>query len=136
MKQIKYFIFGLIFGLILYKTEVVSWFRIQEMFRFQSFHMYGVFASAIGVGVLSVFLIRKLKLKTLNGEDIKFPKPKFSWGLIIGGAMFGFGWALTGACPGPLYTLLGAGYFEIGIALLSAILGVWVYGLLKKKLPH
>lgn len=135
MKYFKYLIAGLFFGLLLYKAEVISWFRIQEMFRFQAFHMYGVIGSAVIVGVISVFLIKRLKFKTFSGEEIKFPTQKFSWGLIVGGGMFGIGWALTGACPGPLYTLVGAGYFEISVALLSAIAGVWLYGLLRKHLP-
>lgn len=136
MKNIKYLLVGILFGTVLTKTEAVSWFRIQEMFRFQSFHMYGIIGSAIAVGALSVWLLKKLKVKSINGEEIVIPDKQFSKGQIYGGIIFGMGWALAGACPGPLYALLGAGYSVIIVGLLSAMLGTWVYSYLKPKLPH
>ncbi len=136
MKNIKFLLVGALFGLVLTKTEAVSWFRIQEMFRFQSFHMYGIIGSAIVVGAISVYLIKKFKLKSMGGEEIVIPDKQFSKGQIIGGTIFGMGWALAGACPGPLYALLGAGYSTIIVAILSALLGTWVYSYLKPKLPH
>ena len=135
-----YVLLGAFFGLVLVKSEVVSWFRIQEMFRFQSFHMYGVIGSAVAVAALSVWLIKKLRVKTLGGEEISIP-PK-QWGTGIGtrywagGTLFGFGWALTGACPGPLFALLGAGVGVIVLAIASAVAGAWVYGALRPRLPH
>lgn len=127
----------MIFGLILYKSEVVSWYRIQEMFRFQSFHMYGVMGSAIVVGMISWLLVKKFGPRTTEDEHlIRSNKKKFSKGTVIGGLLFGMGWALTGACPGPLFTLVGAGFWIVGIVLLSAILGTWLYGVLQNKLPH
>ncbi len=136
MKNIKFLFFGILFGIILYKAEVISWFRIQEMFRFQSFHMYGIIGSAIAVGMISILVIKKLKLKSIDGADITFVPKQFTKGTVIGGTLFGIGWALTGACPGPLFALVGAGYWSIGIALLSAVAGVYLYGALKNKLPH
>jgi uncharacterized membrane protein YedE/YeeE len=136
MKNIKFLLVGVLFGTVLTKTEAVSWFRIQEMFRFQSFHMYGIIGSAIAVGALSVWLIKKFKIKSIDREPIIIPDKKFSKGQIIGGTIFGMGWALAGACPGPLYALLGAGYSVIIVAILSALLGTWVYSFLHPKLPH
>ncbi len=136
MNKIKYLFLGVLFGIILIKAEVVSWFRIQEMFRFQAFHMYGVIDSAVFVGAISILLIKKFKIKTIEGEEIKIiPKP-FTKGTIFGGLIFGLGWAMTGACPGPLYALLGSGALVIAVVLFSAILGTYVYALLKDKLPH
>jgi uncharacterized protein len=132
----KYFLAGIVFGLFLIKSEVVSWFRIQEMFRFQSFHMYGVIGSAVVTGMISVYLIKRLNLKTIDGQPIKFQNKKFHKGNVIGGLLFGFGWALTGACPGPLFALIGSGALVISVALLSALAGTWVYGALQHKLPH
>ena len=136
MQNTKYLIMGALFGTLLYKSEVISWFRIQEMFRFQSFHMYGVMGSAVAVGALSIFLIKRLNAKALNSEQIEIPDKQFSSGTVIGGTLFGMGWALTGACPGPLYTHLGAGTSVMIVAILSALLGVWLYGYLRPKLPH
>ncbi len=119
---------GTFFGTLLYKSEVISWFRIQEMFRFQSFHMYGVMGSAVVVGALSIFLIKRLNAKALNSELIEIPEKKFNSGTVIGGTLFGMGWALTGACPGPLYTHHGAGTSVMIVAILSALLGFWLYG--------
>jgi uncharacterized membrane protein YedE/YeeE len=136
MKKVYYLIIGFIFGIILIKAEVVSWFRIQEMFRFQSFQMYGIIGSAVMVGMLSVFLIKKLHVKTISGEPINIAPKEFTKGNIFGGLLFGFGWAMTGACPGPLYSLVGSGLLIILVVLLSAIAGTWVYGKLRDKLPH
>ncbi|RAW01121.1 transporter [Pseudochryseolinea flava] len=133
---IVYLIVGILFGILLVKSEVVSWFRIQEMFRFQSFHMYGVIGSAVAVGVLSVWIIKKFNVKTIQGEEVTFSKRKFSNGNIFGGLLFGCGWALTGACPGPLFAQIGTGAFAVGVTLLSAIIGTWVYGLIRERLPH
>jgi len=134
--NLKYLAAGVFFGIVLVKSEVISWFRIQEMFRLQSFHMYGVIGSAVLTGMLSVLLIKKFKVKTIYGEPIEFPEKKFNKGQIYGGLIFGFGWALTGACPGPLYALIGTGATVIIIALFSAIAGTWVYGKFREKLPH
>jgi len=127
---------GVLFGIILAKAEVVSWLRIQEMFHLKSFHMFGVIGSAIVVGAISVFLIKKFKIKTINGEEIILPSKTFNKGQIIGGLLFGFGWAMTGACPGPLFAQLGYGATVISITILMAIAGTWVYGKLREKLPH
>jgi len=134
--NIKYFITGILFGIILVKSEVISWFRIQEMFRLQSFHMYGVIGSAVITGMISILIIKKFNIKTIYGEKINFYQKKFNKGQIYGGLIFGFGWALTGACPGPLFALIGTGALVIIVTLLSAIAGTWVYGLLREKLPH
>jgi len=136
MKNIKFLLIGVLFGTVLTKTEAVSWFRIQEMFRFQSFHMYGIIGSAIAVGMLSIWLIKKFKVKSIEGEEILIVDKQFSKGQIIGGTIFGMGWALSGACPGPLYALVGAGYATILVVIASALLGTWLYGYFKPKLPH
>ena len=134
--NLKYIFAGFLFGIVLVKSEVISWFRIQEMFRLQSFHMYGVIGSAVVVGALSVLLIKKFSIKSLYGEPIIFISKKFSKGQIIGGLLFGFGWAITGACPGPLFAQIGAGSTVVFVTLLSAIAGTWVYGYYREKLPH
>lgn len=134
--NIKYLITGILFGIILVKSEVISWFRIQEMFRLESFHMYGVIGSAVVTGCISILIIKKFNIKTIYGEKINLYPKKFNKGQIYGGLIFGFGWALTGACPGPLFALIGTGAFVIIISLLSAIAGTWVYGLIREKLPH
>lgn len=134
--NIKYMIVGVLFGIVFVKAEIISWFRIQEMFRLQSFHMYGVIGSAVVVGMLSVWLIRKFNIKTLQGETIEFHPRKFNKGQVYGGLMFGFGWAITGACPGPLFAQIGTGATVIFVTLLSAIAGTWVYGYFREKLPH
>lgn len=134
--NIKYLIVGLLFGIVFVKSEVVSWFRIQEMFRLQSFHMYGIIGSAIIVGMFSVWLIKKFNIKTIYGETIELHPKKFNKGQIFGGLLFGLGWAVTGACPGPLFAQIGTGVTVILVTLFSAIAGTWVYGLLKDKLPH
>lgn len=136
MKNVKYLLMGALFGIILVKSEVISWFRIQEMFRLESFHMYGVIGSAVVTGMLGVLLIRKLNIRTLSGEPVVIPKKVFTKGNIYGGLIFGLGWAITGACPGPLFAQVGTGFTVVIVTLLSAIAGTWVYGRLKEKLPH
>jgi len=136
IRNLRYLIAGLIFGIILVKSEVVSWFRIQEMFRLQAFHMYGIIGSAIVVAMIFILLIKRFQLKTINGEIITIPEKKFHWGNVYGGLIFGLGWAITGACPGPLFAQIGSGYLVIIVTLLSAIAGTWVYGLLRDRLPH
>jgi uncharacterized membrane protein YedE/YeeE len=137
MKYIYSILLGAFFSIIIVKGEVLSWFRIQEMFRFESFHMYGVIGSAVAVGALSIFLIKRFNIKSINGEKIEIPtKAKLFKANFIGGSLFGLGWAFTGACPGPLYALLGYGHTIIIVAILSAILGVFLYEVLKDKLPH
>lgn len=134
--NIKYLVVGVLFGIVFVKAEIISWYRIQEMFRLQSFHMYGVIGSAIVVGITSVFLIKKFNVKTISGEEIVFSKKEFNKGQIFGGLMFGLGWAITGACPGPLYAQIGTGVTVVIVTLVSAIAGTWVYGLVREKLPH
>ena len=133
-----YVLLGAFFGIVLVKSEVISWFRIQEMFRFQSFHMYGVIGSAVAVAAVSVWLIKKLRVKTLQGEEIRILPKQWGTGTRywVGGTLFGLGWALTGACPGPLFALLGAGVGVIVLAIASAVAGAWVYGTLRPRLPH
>ncbi len=129
-------ILGVFFGMILTNGEVISWFRIQEMFRFDSFHMYGVIGSAIVVAALSMQVIRKLGVRAMSGEPVVVERNKLGKGTVIGGLLFGVGWALTGACPGPLYALAGSGYPAFAVALLSAIGGAFLYGLIRDKLPQ
>jgi uncharacterized membrane protein YedE/YeeE len=136
MKNLKFLIFGIGFGIVLTKAEVISWFRIQEMFRFQSFHMYGIIGSAIVVGAISVWLLKKFNIKDFKGEEIVFLKKPYNKGFIIGGILFGLGWALTGACPGPIFALIGNGYSIFIVTMIFALFGTWIYGLLKEKLPH
>lgn len=134
--NIKYALVGVVFGIVFVKAEIISWFRIQEMFKLQSFHMYGVIGTAVAVGLCSVFLIKKFNIKTINGEKIIIIQKEFNKGHIYGGLIFGFGWAMTGACPGPLFAHLGAGFIVIFAVILSAIAGTWVYGFFQDKLPH
>jgi uncharacterized protein len=134
--NIKYAIAGILFGIILVKAEVISWFRIQEMFRLQSFHMYGVIGSAVLTGIISIWLIKRFNIKTIYGEPIVLLSKKFNKGQVYGGLLFGFGWALTGACPGPLFAQIGTGASVIIVTLFSAVAGTWVYGFIREKLPH
>jgi uncharacterized protein len=134
--NLKYLVVGVLFGIVFVKAEIISWYRIQEMFRFQSFHMYGVIGSAVAVGMLSIWLIKKLDIRTIYGEKIYFHPKKFNKGQVYGGLLFGLGWAMTGACPGPLFAQIGTGATVIIITLLSAIAGTWCYGYLREKLPH
>jgi uncharacterized membrane protein YedE/YeeE len=136
MANIKYLILGAIFGIILTKSEVISWFRIQEMFRFDSFHMYGIIGSAIVVAALFNYLISIGKIKSLDGNTILIDKRPFHRGAIYGGIIFGFGWAFTGACPGPLFALIGNGYSIISLVLFFALVGTWFYGYFQNRLPH
>lgn len=136
MKNIKYLAAGTFFGIVLIKAQVISWFRIQEMFQLTSFHMYGVIGTAVITGIISLQLIKRFKIKTIQGEPIYVAPKTFNKGQIIGGLIFGVGWAITGACPGPLFAQIGMGFTVVGITLLSAIAGTWIYGALKSKLPH
>ncbi|WP_423735377.1 DUF6691 family protein [Chitinophaga caseinilytica] len=136
MKNLKFGIAGILFGIILVKAEVISWFRIQEMFRLESFHMYGVIGSAIFTAMLGVLLIRKMGWRSMSGEEIVVRKKPFTKGNVIGGLIFGLGWAITGACPGPFFAQIGSGFTVVFITLLSAIAGTWVYGKWKDRLPH
>lgn len=133
---LKYMVIGVFFGIILVKSEVISWFRIQEMFRLQSFFMYGVIGSAVAVGMVSILLIKKFNIKTISGEKVEIKDKEFRKGQIIGGFIFGLGWALTGACPGPLFAQIGTGFTVIVITLVSALAGTWVYGKFADKLPN
>ncbi|WP_025741691.1 DUF6691 family protein [Aquimarina pacifica] len=137
MKFITYLCIGIFFGIILVKSEVASWFRIYEMFQFESIHMYGIIGSAILSGILIIQFIKRLQLKSIYGKEINIPaKEKTIFRYIFGGIIFGLGWALAGACPGPMFALLGAGYIPITLVILSSILGTFLYGLIKNKLPH
>ena len=134
--NLKYGVIGAFFGIVFVKAEIISWFRIQEMFRFQAFHMYGVIGTAVVVAAISVWLLKRFKVKTLQGDTIEFAEKPMHKGVWIGGLMFGSGWAMTGACPGPLYAQIGAGFPVIAVTLLSAIAGAWAYGHFQAKLPH
>jgi uncharacterized membrane protein YedE/YeeE len=133
-----YFLLGSLFGVVLTKAEIISWFRIQEMFRFESFHMYGIIGSAIAVAAVSVALLRRAAVHTLTGEPISIPAKALGMGYRywIGGALFGVGWALTGACPGPMFALVGSGSSVFAVTVLSALAGTWLYGYLRPHLPH
>ncbi|MDW3195516.1 MAG: DUF6691 family protein [Cytophagales bacterium] len=137
MKFLKYLFIGILFGIILTKAEIISWYRIYEMFRFQSFHMYGVIGSAVVVGIVITQVIKRFRIKSIDGDVIDIPpKQAGVTRYLVGGTLFGFGWAMTGACPGPLFILLGNGIGVIAVVILSAMLGTYVYGLLRTKLPH
>jgi uncharacterized membrane protein YedE/YeeE len=137
MKLARFFLTGIFFGIVLTKAEAVSWYRIYEMFHFQSFHMYGIIGMALFTGVIGLRLIKKYKVKDYNGLPINIiEKEKGFWRYIIGGTLFGLGWALVGCCPGPIFILLGTGTYAIAVVLIGALLGTYIYGLLKDKLPH
>lgn len=137
MKAIKYLLVGFFFGLVLTKAEAVSWYRIYEMFHFQSFHMYGIIMVAIATGLIGIKLIKRRGLRDIKGEPIVIPdKEKGSARYWIGGIIFGLGWALAGTCPGPIFILLGAGFWPVIVVLIGALAGTFVYGLIKDKLPH
>ena len=137
MKHLIYLAIGIFFGIVMIKSEAASWYRIYEMFQFKSFHMYGIIGSALFLGIIVTQLIKRKRLKSVFGKEIAIaPKEKSVTRYIIGGILFGLGWALIGACPGPMYTLIGAGYIPVLVMLASAILGTFVYGLLRDKLPH
>src|SRR5580765_4343818 len=135
MKNLGYLFVGFVFGLALTKGEAISWYRIQEMFRFEGFHMFGIFMTAVVTGALSIYLLRKFNIKTLEGEPIEKPKKHFHPGVIYGSLIFGFGWALTGACPGPLYAQIGSGSFVTITTLLAALTGTWTFGRIQHWLP-
>ncbi len=137
MKKLYFFAVGIVFGIVMIKSEAASWFRIFEMFYFQSFHMYGIIGSAIVTGVLGNLVIKKLKIKDFNNNRIQYNnKENTIKRYIVGGSIFGLGWALVGACPGPMFVLFGAGFYSVLIIILSAVLGTFIYGLIKDKLPH
>jgi uncharacterized membrane protein YedE/YeeE len=136
MKNAGYLVLGILFGIVLCKVEAVSWWRMQEMFRFDGWKLFGLFATAIPTGVLSLWLIKRFNLKTLSGEPIDVPNKTINWGYVWGGLIFGTGWALTGACPGPMLALIGAGNGVMLVVFASALLGTWVYSFLRPKLPH
>lgn len=137
MKYIKFLLTGILFGVVMAKGEIISWYRIYEMFRFESFHMYGVIGTAVILGVLIVQIIKRTQMKNLKGERINFkPKDMSITRYLAGGILFGLGWALVGACPGPMFVLLGYGYFSLLIVIFGALLGTFVYGILRPKLPH
>ncbi len=137
MKQFTYILLGICFGIVLYKSEAASWFRIYEMFRFESFHMYGIIGSAVATGALGIFCIKKYRLYTFDHQKMALePKnksfPRYLWG----GVIFGLGWALVGACPGPMFILVGAGFMPLLVVIFGALIGTFLYGLLRKYLPH
>ncbi|MCM4164534.1 MULTISPECIES: DUF6691 family protein [unclassified Arenibacter] len=137
MKFLKFLLVGIFFGIVLVKSEAVSWYRIYEMFKFQSFHMYGIIGSAVSLGILFIWLFKKFKVRSTEGQEIDLvPKDKGVVRYILGGTIFGLGWALAGACPGPMYILVGTGIFSMLIVIAAALLGTFAYGLLQKKLPH
>ncbi|WP_417367059.1 DUF6691 family protein [Flavobacterium beibuense] len=137
MKVLKYLLVGLVFGIVLTKSEAVSWYRIYEMFHFQSFHMFGIIMTAVVVGVVGIQLIKRNNVKDITGQPIVIPnKDKGFTNYMTGGILFGLGWGLIGTCPGPIFILIGAGFYGIGVVLLGALVGTFLYGLLRNKLPH
>ncbi len=136
-KYIKFLLVGVFFGIALVKSEAVSWYRIFEMFKFQSFHMYGIIGSAVVTGIVLLLISKKMHLKTTEGTYLRVPlKERGLLKYIIGGTIFGLGWALCGACPGPMYILVGTGVFSMLIVIAAALFGTYMYGVLKDKLPH
>ncbi len=137
MRVLGYLLIGIFFGIVLMKSEAASWFRIYEMFQFRSFHMYGIIGSALVAGIIAVQLMKKKGIKSFYGDTIHFiPKQKSVYRYFLGGSIFGLGWALAGACPGPMFALTGAGYLPVLIVIAAAIFGTFIYGLLRDKLPH
>lgn len=136
LSLLKYLVVGVLFGIIFVKAEIISWFRIQEMFRLDSFHMYGVIGSAVVTGLISIQIIKRFNIRTLSGESVILQDKVFNRGQIYGGLIFGLGWALTGACPGPLFAQIGSGFMAVIVTLFSAIIGTWTYGYFREKLPH
>ncbi len=137
MKFIKFFIVGILFGIVLTKSEAVSWYRIYEMFHFQSFHMFGIIGVAVVTGVIGVQFMKRTRMNDISGQPIIIAdKEKGFANYIIGGIIFGLGWGLVGTCPGPIFILLGSGYVSVAVILIGALLGTYIYGLLKNKLPH
>lgn len=137
MKGLKFIFTGIFFGIVMAKSEAISWYRIQEMFRFKSFHMYGIIGTALVLGVIAVYFIKKLKIKDVSGQAITLQTKEMSWRkYLIGGSVFGLGWALTGSCPGPMFVNIGYGYLSMLVVVLGALVGTYLYGILKNKLPH
>lgn len=137
MRRLVYLLIGILFGIVLIKSEAASWFRIYEMFLFKSFHMYGIIGSAVGLGIIVTQLIKRFNIKSFFGAEIIIaPKDKGFTRYIVGGSIFGLGWALAGACPGPMFVLAGAGFLPILLVILASIIGTYIYGALKDKLPH
>jgi uncharacterized membrane protein YedE/YeeE len=137
MKFIKFLILGILFGIVMAKSEAMSWYRIQEMFRFQSFHMYGIIGTAVTLGVIGIVLIKKFNIRDFHGNPLKFfPKEKSTTRYLIGGTIFGLGWALSGACPGPMVVNIGYGFLSMIIVFFFALVGTFFYGIIKDKLPH
>lgn len=137
MRSLSYLLIGIFFGITMFKSEASSWFRIYEMFKFDAFHMYGIIGTAVIFGVIIVATIKRFRIKSFYGDPIEFtPKDKSFARYIIGGFIFGLGWGLSGACPGPMFTLTGAGYLPVLIVILGAVAGTWIYGLIKDRLPH
>ena len=137
MKFLKYTFTGILFGIVMTKSEAISWFRIQEMFRFQSFHMFGIIGTAVFLGAIAVFILKKFRINDLHDEPIRFIDKEPAWRkYLFGGIIFGLGWALTGACPGPIFVAIGYGYLGMIIVALGAILGTYIYGVFKESLPH
>ena len=137
MRTLIYLFIGILFGITMFKSEAASWFRIYEMFKFESFHMYGIIGSALAIGVIVVQFIKRFKVKSFYGEKINFnPKEKSFSRYMFGGIIFGLGWALAGACPGPMFTLVGVGYLPVIIVIIASIIGTFIYGLVRDKLPH
>ena len=137
MRTLIYLLIGILFGITMFKSEAASWFRIYEMFKFESFHMYGIIGSALLLGILVIQSIKRFEIKSFYSEKIVFtPKAKSFSRYLIGGIIFGLGWALAGACPGPMFTLVGAGYLPILVVIAGAMVGTFVYGIVKDKIPH
>ena len=137
MRTLLYLFIGILFGITMFKSEAASWFRIYEMFKFESFHMYGIIGSALVIGIIMVQAIKRFKMKSIYGETIHFQSKEKSFArYLIGGIIFGLGWALAGACPGPMFTLVGVGYISILVVILFSILGTFLYGMLRDRLPH
>lgn len=137
MKLLKFLILGVFFGIILSKSEVISWYRIFEMFKFQSFHMYGIIGSAVVLGAIGLYLMKLKNVKSIENKELDLrPKEMQIPRYLIGGSIFGMGWALVGSCPGPMFILLGYGFVSIGIVIIGSLIGTFIYGLLRKKLPH
>ena len=137
MKGFRFILTGIVFGIIMVKSEAVSWYRIQEMFRFQSFRMYGIIGTAVTIGAIAVYLIKRFQIKDTHGNHIHLPAKDQQWTkYALGGIIFGLGWALTGACPGPMFVNIGYGYVSMIIVVLGALGGTYLYGLLKNRLPH